>query len=156
MNRMLRELGLTAMIAAVVIVPMFGLHLDSENGFLEISTNWFQALTFLAAALALRATVLLSHKFPRPKIKHQAFRVFVDNPEWSVWAGRVMIVIAIALPFLPFVDRRLLDVATLILTYVAMGWGLSIMVGMVGLLDLGYAAFYAIGAYAFSDRKSVV
>ncbi|HRJ12068.1 MAG TPA: high-affinity branched-chain amino acid ABC transporter permease LivM, partial [Alphaproteobacteria bacterium] len=135
---------------AVVIVPMFGLHLDSENGFLEISTNWFQALTFLAAALALRATVLLSHKFPRPKIKHQAFRVFVDNPEWSVWAGRVMIVIAIALPFLPFVDRRLLDVATLILTYVAMGWGLSIMVGMVGLLDLGYAAFYAIGAYAFS------
>ncbi len=44
----------------------------------------------------------------------------------------------------------MLDVATLILTYIALGWGLSILVGMIGLLDLGYVAFYAIGAYAFS------
>jgi branched-chain amino acid transport system permease protein len=31
-----------------------------------------------------------------------------------------------------------------------MGWGLSVMVGMIGLLDLGYIAFYAIGAYTFA------
>ncbi|MEA2906830.1 MAG: branched-chain amino acid transport system permease protein [Alphaproteobacteria bacterium] len=34
-----------------------------------------------------------------------------------------------------------------ILIYVLLGWGLNIVVGLAGLLDLGYVAFYAIGAY---------
>jgi branched-chain amino acid transport system permease protein len=34
-----------------------------------------------------------------------------------------------------------------ILIYVILGWGLNIVVGLAGLLDLGYVAFYAIGAY---------
>jgi branched-chain amino acid transport system permease protein len=37
-----------------------------------------------------------------------------------------------------------------ILIYVMLGWGLNIVVGLAGLLDLGYVAFYAIGAYAFA------
>ncbi len=40
------------------------------------------------------------------------------------------------------------DVATLILIYVMLGLGLNIVVGYAGLLDLGYAAFFAIGAYS--------
>jgi branched-chain amino acid transport system permease protein len=36
------------------------------------------------------------------------------------------------------------------LIYVMLGWGLNIVVGLAGLLDLGYVAFYAIGAYAFA------
>jgi branched-chain amino acid transport system permease protein len=35
-----------------------------------------------------------------------------------------------------------------ILIYVMLGWGLNIVVGLAGLLDLGYIAFYAVGAYA--------
>ena len=35
-----------------------------------------------------------------------------------------------------------------ILIYVMLGWGLNIVVGLAGLLDLGYAAFYAVGAYS--------
>src|SRR3546814_12026905 len=31
-----------------------------------------------------------------------------------------------------------------------LGWGLNIVVGLAGLLDLGYVAFYAIGAYSFA------
>lgn len=34
-----------------------------------------------------------------------------------------------------------------ILIYIMLGWGLNIVVGLAGLLDLGYVAFYAIGAY---------
>ncbi|MGP0060283.1 MAG: high-affinity branched-chain amino acid ABC transporter permease LivM [Beijerinckiaceae bacterium] len=34
-----------------------------------------------------------------------------------------------------------------ILIYVMLGWGLNIVVGLAGLLDLGYIAFYAVGAY---------
>jgi branched-chain amino acid transport system permease protein len=43
-----------------------------------------------------------------------------------------------------------MDQAIVILTYVMLGWGLNIVVGLAGLLDLGYVAFYAIGAYSFA------
>ncbi len=37
-----------------------------------------------------------------------------------------------------------------ILIYVMLGWGLNIVVGLAGLLDLGYVAFYALGAYSYA------
>ena len=37
-----------------------------------------------------------------------------------------------------------------ILIYVMLGWGLNIVVGLAGLLDLGYVAFYAVGAYTYA------
>ena len=54
------------------------------------------------------------------------------------------------LPFLPFADRYVLDISILIITYIMLGWGLNIVVGLAGLLDLGYVAFYAVGAYSFA------
>jgi branched-chain amino acid transport system permease protein len=38
----------------------------------------------------------------------------------------------------------------LILIYIMLGWGLNIVVGLAGLLDLGYVAFYAIGSYTYA------
>ena len=38
----------------------------------------------------------------------------------------------------------------MILTYIMLGWGLNIVVGLAGLLDLGYVAFYAVGAYSYA------
>jgi branched-chain amino acid transport system permease protein len=49
-----------------------------------------------------------------------------------------------------FYDQRLLDLGILVLTYVMLGWGLNIVVGLAGLLDLGYVAFYAVGAYSYA------
>jgi len=37
-----------------------------------------------------------------------------------------------------------------VLIYIMLGWGLNIVVGLAGLLDLGYVAFYAVGAYAYA------
>ena len=37
-----------------------------------------------------------------------------------------------------------------IMIYVMLGWGLNIVVGLAGLLDLGYVAFYAVGAYSYA------
>jgi branched-chain amino acid transport system permease protein len=45
---------------------------------------------------------------------------------------------AVLFPFLPFADRYWLDLAILILTYLVLGWGLNIVVGLAGLLDLGF------------------
>lgn len=43
-----------------------------------------------------------------------------------------------------------------ILIYIMLGWGLNIVVGLAGLLDLGYVAFYAVGAYAYALIATVV
>jgi branched-chain amino acid transport system permease protein len=37
-----------------------------------------------------------------------------------------------------------------VLIYIMLGWGLNIVVGLAGLLDLGYVAFYAVGAYSYA------
>ncbi|NKB21165.1 MAG: high-affinity branched-chain amino acid ABC transporter permease LivM [Alphaproteobacteria bacterium] len=74
--------------------------------------------------------------------------------QYGPWLGAAVIAFAIAFPWLPFADRRLIDLATLVLIYVMLGWGLNIVVGLAGLLDLGYVAFYAIGAYSFALLSS--
>jgi branched-chain amino acid transport system permease protein len=68
------------------------------------------------------------------------------------WIGLVLIVGALLLPWLPFGNsqRKVIDICTLVLTYIMLGWGLNIVVGLAGLLDLGYVAFYAVGAYSYA------
>ncbi|QRE73912.1 high-affinity branched-chain amino acid ABC transporter permease LivM [Methylobacterium aquaticum] len=52
-------------------------------------------------------------------------------------------------------SRYWIDLGILILTYVMLGWGLNIVVGLAGLLDLGYVAFYAVGAYSYALLSTV-
>jgi branched-chain amino acid transport system permease protein len=66
------------------------------------------------------------------------------------FAGAALLVFAVAVPFLFYNNRYLLDLGILVLTYVMLGWGLNIVVGLAGLLDLGYVAFYAVGAYSYA------
>ncbi len=66
------------------------------------------------------------------------------------YVGPVLIALALIFPFLPLADRRMLDIAILVTTYIMLGWGLNIVVGLAGLLDLGYVAFYAVGAYSYA------
>ncbi|MFZ5775596.1 MAG: high-affinity branched-chain amino acid ABC transporter permease LivM [Thermodesulfobacteriota bacterium] len=57
--------------------------------------------------------------------------------------------LALITPFMPFVSKASLDVLTLAFIYVILGLGLNIVVGLAGLLDLGYVGFYAVGAYGY-------
>jgi branched-chain amino acid transport system permease protein len=56
---------------------------------------------------------------------------------------------AVLLPALFAGNRYVVDTATTVLIYVMLGWGLNVVVGLAGLLDLGYVAFYAVGAYTY-------
>ena len=58
----------------------------------------------------------------------------------------VLLAVAIALPFVVQEDRWV-TLMTVVVTYIVLASGLNIVVGFTGLLDLGYVAFYAIGAY---------
>ncbi len=66
------------------------------------------------------------------------------------WLGWLLLAVAVVLPFTPMADQKTMDLGVLILTYVMLGWGLNIVVGLAGLLDLGYVAFYAVGAYSYA------
>ncbi|MDD5169072.1 MAG: high-affinity branched-chain amino acid ABC transporter permease LivM [Syntrophales bacterium] len=57
---------------------------------------------------------------------------------------------AVVLPFLPFVTTYQINILTNALLYIMLGLGLNIVVGLAGLLHLGYVAFYAVGAYSFA------
>ncbi len=61
-----------------------------------------------------------------------------------------LLIFAVLVPVLFYQQRDVLDLSILILTYVMLGWGLNIVVGLAGLLDLGYVAFYAVGAYSYA------
>jgi len=63
-----------------------------------------------------------------------------------VWIGLIVVLLLIY-PFLPFVNNYWIDVGFFVGIYVLLGLSLNIVLGEVGLFDLGHAAFYAIGAY---------
>jgi branched-chain amino acid transport system permease protein len=68
------------------------------------------------------------------------------------WIGTALIVIAlIALPFvLAMAGTAWVRITNLAVLYVLLSLGLNIVVGHAGLLDLGYIAFYAVGAYVYA------
>ncbi|MGJ4968408.1 MULTISPECIES: high-affinity branched-chain amino acid ABC transporter permease LivM [unclassified Bradyrhizobium] len=68
-------------------------------------------------------------------------------------AGRylapALLIFTLLVPVIFYNQRYILDLGILVLTYVMLGWGLNVVVGLAGLLDLGYVAFYAVGAYSY-------
>lgn len=60
------------------------------------------------------------------------------------------LVLTLLMPFLGAINGYYLEVATQVGIFVALALGLNIVVGLAGLLDLGYVAFYAVGAYTWA------
>jgi branched-chain amino acid transport system permease protein len=70
----------------------------------------------------------------------------------SAWIGVVLV--AVALTLLPFalagIGTAWVRITNLAILFVLLALGLNIVVGFAGLLDLGYIAFYAVGAYTYA------
>jgi branched-chain amino acid transport system permease protein len=73
------------------------------------------------------------------------------NPK-LLWAGTALV--ALALLVLPFALAQIgtswVRITNYAILYVLLALGLNIVVGFAGLLDLGYIAFYAVGAYTYA------
>ncbi|MEO0034989.1 MAG: hypothetical protein RLZZ501_1012 [Pseudomonadota bacterium] len=146
---LLRDSALAALIAGLLALPLLGVRLvDSANG---LSLDGRPELVAAAAALVFCGRLLFGltrrwladFSLGLPRLRRPPHQIrFVTG-----WA---MVLFALALPLLPFADRTLVDRATLVLIYVMLGWGLNITVGLAGLLDLGFVAFYAVGAYSYA------
>ncbi|NDV26558.1 branched-chain amino acid ABC transporter permease [Desulfovibrio sp. JC010] len=76
------------------------------------------------------------------------FNKLISSPKfyWPALVG--VAVFAIAFPKL--FSMYQVNVMTTALIYVVLGLGLNIVVGLAGLLDLGFVAFYAVGAYSYA------
>ena len=72
-------------------------------------------------------------------------RTFTRIPPW-VWQV-LLLLLAVALPYLPFMDRSRTSLAVLAGIYVMLGLSLNLIVGYAGLFQLGHAAFFGLGAY---------
>ncbi|MYZ48089.1 high-affinity branched-chain amino acid ABC transporter permease LivM [Propylenella binzhouense] len=153
----LRDALFAALVAAVLGFFFLGLRTEIGPGGLVLSTRWGLFATAVAIVFAGRLLLrLFVFRDARPRT------VTAAAPGWAAaltalgrLLGPGLLVLALAFPFLilwlfPQRDRQYLDLAILILTYVMLGWGLNIVVGLAGLLDLGYVAFYAVGAYSFA------
>lgn len=80
--------------------------------------------------------------------KESFFRRLLENPK--IYRPALIIIASCALVF-PFIASHYqINVMTTALIYVMLGLGLNIEVGLAGLLDLGYVAFYAVGAYSYA------
>ncbi len=101
----------------------------------------------LRAGLALRSRHSTLTQAERDR---RMDRVGARLQDASRLIGPVAVLFALVLPFMPFANRGVIDLGCLLLTYIMLGWGLNIVVGLAGLLDLGYVAFYAVGAYAYA------
>jgi branched-chain amino acid transport system permease protein len=69
-------------------------------------------------------------------------------PWWTRALAALLIVIGIVLPFFFSEDSGFMNATIIAVTYAVMALGLNVVVGFAGLLDLGYVAFYAFGAYS--------
>ncbi|WP_309067015.1 branched-chain amino acid ABC transporter permease [Microbacterium sp.] len=72
--------------------------------------------------------------------------VFSSNQGFLRALGALCVVLLVVLPFLD-ASRYTMSIATSALIYIMLCMGLNVVVGFAGLLDLGYIAFFAVGAY---------
>ncbi len=145
---------LTAVVALLLALPLVGVRLGDLQGKLTAIPRPGLLVVFVAAAFVGRFAWLLWRAHAR-----RAGPVVVGDPveRWAAalapYAKPIVVaalIFALVLPFLPFSSRRVVDLATLVMIYIMLGWGLNIVVGLAGLLDLGYVAFYAVGAYSYT------
>ena len=151
----LKDAAAVAFIALLLGIPMIGLTTIDQGGALRIATRWPALLAFIAACFVGR--LLLRYGFDQlraRKLAREQAAVAVRDRNLAAsplltWVGWGALGVSLALPIVFTDNRYVVDTATTVLIYVMLGWGLNVVVGLAGLLDLGYVAFYAVGAYTY-------
>jgi branched-chain amino acid transport system permease protein len=147
----LKDAGLAGFVALMLAVPLVGFRTVEAGSGLTLQTRFDWVAYGVIAVFVGR---LILNVWPRAwRIRKQRDAPHVSHAQHQTTTRLVAlggIACAIALPFLPFADRYVVDLAITVLIYIMLGWGLNIVVGLAGLLDLGYVAFYAVGAYSFA------
>jgi branched-chain amino acid transport system permease protein len=158
----LKDAALAALLAFGLFLPLIGLRTvqDIRNE-LTLETRW-PLLLILVAIVGLGRLVYSLAIYPwlqarlarpaapsatRTAVSHAFARWFTP---FALGFVAVYPILAIALAGQQGALKWIDNFGIQVLIYVMLGWGLNIVVGLAGLLDLGYVAFYAVGAYAYA------
>jgi branched-chain amino acid transport system permease protein len=151
--RVLRETAITALLAFGLFLPLIGFNtVQNIRNELVLETRWPLLFSFVAILAGLRFLYLVVVAPWMAERARTASRPAspATLPSWAMAAviGFVLIYPLLAMLIAgPGAGKWIDNFGIQILIYVLLGWGLNIVVGLAGLLDLGYVAFYAIGAY---------
>ncbi len=151
----LKEATIAACLAAVLILPIFGLKIARTGSISQIEPHYGYVMAAFGIVFIMSLTRPLWEK------------LFANMPSISMPVlnqtaqQRAIFILFIAGALLPvalvlmrwvwpsFEYHNLMSMLSFALIYVILGLGLNIVVGFAGLLNLGYAGFYAIGGYTF-------
>jgi branched-chain amino acid transport system permease protein len=145
---------LVGVIALLIFGPISGIILDGYSFNTHFKTPLILATIVFAGRFAYQMAMLTpwGQKFlERLALSKGKRSVYVGSPNDHKYLWIILLVLFAAGLILPFyLSKYALTVAILAIIYVLLGLGLNIVVGLAGLLDLGFVAFYAVGAYTFA------
>src|SRR5262245_22591143 len=158
--RALRDTAITALIAFGLFLPLIGFNtVQNIHNELVLETRWplLAALVAVVAGIRFLHELLIAPWLARRAARPKQAEFAPGHGRWARWLAPFTLGFAIAYPplalaltgfqgALKWID----NFGVQILIYVMLGWGLNIVVGLAGLLDLGYVAFYAVGAYSYA------
>jgi len=130
--------------------PLLGIHPDGTLSFGKTFTVWF----YIAVSASFCLLLYVMNKSGRLDVVSRPFTGFREaikqaSGKLPVWIW-ILILLLFALCYPQFTNRYAQDVATNVLIYICLGLGLNVVVGLAGMLDLGYIAFYGVGAYTYA------
>ena len=152
LSQALAEAAQWAFVGLLLAIPLLAWRTNDTQTGLQLASRWPQVAMAVAAVFVgrLARTLAGGSAGEGSVLGDLSARLKQLGAEHGRWLGPGLIGLAAVLPFTPFADRYIMDLAILVLTYVMLGWGLNVVVGLAGLLDLGYVAFYAVGAYSYA------
>lgn len=136
---------------AFLTFPIMVIRVNPIEGAVEWRWGNMVLVGAVSFALSLLGGVVLARReeagAPAPP-SDRHLRRLLTTPGLLYPALGVLLLLAGAFPFL--FSSYQTSIMTTALMYVVLGLGLNIVVGLAGLLDLGYVAFYAVGAYGYA------
>jgi branched-chain amino acid transport system permease protein len=151
------------MIAFGLLLPLIGFNtVQNIHNELVLETRWplLVAMVAIIAGGRFLHAILLAPWLARHAVRSRRYGE-AAHPAARGWIMRLLVpftlgfailypVIALSLAGTQGAVKWIDNFGVQILIYVMLGWGLNIVVGLAGLLDLGYVAFYAVGAYSYA------
>ena len=148
----MKQLGLIGLCFFLLTFPILGIKVRLSEQKIELNPHipLILALSIMGIFVIYKKliTPLLNPHNNQPSISNQVrkYRIWLSDKQLYLKIG-----LAIGLGILPLLASPYHN--TILITalmYVVLGLGLNIVVGLAGLLDLGYVAFYAVGAYTYA------
>ncbi|MBR0780910.1 high-affinity branched-chain amino acid ABC transporter permease LivM [Bradyrhizobium iriomotense] len=150
---LLKTAFINALVALVLFSLMVGIRTEAgSDGQLTYMTRFGELASLVGIVFGGSIVIELLRQWIGPTGTEKLVPPAIQSGMSFVgrYLAPALLIFTLLVPVIFYNQRYILDLAILVLTYVMLGWGLNVVVGLAGLLDLGYVAFYAVGAYSYA------